>query len=175
MRRPRALAALVPAFAVCLVLGTSSLAAEAAVPAAKAPVCAGKTKGKAIKAIKAAFDKVLNGSSGLTLDQKFAYVQGSEDPAFNAVLVDIANKNQAMLVTTSVKVNKVTCSGKKSADVDFDLVLAGQVAAGLAPAGNAVLDGKTWKMGSLTVCNLFALADPTLIESGPCATIVSGG
>jgi hypothetical protein len=58
--------------------------------------------------------------------------------------------------------------------VVWDLVLSGTPAVGLAPPGVAVLDGKTWKVGQTTVCDLFALADPTLTQSGPCADIAAG-
>ena len=54
----------------------------------------------------------------------------------------------------------------------FTLVLGGTRAEGLAPPGAAVLEGKVWKVTGLTLCNLQALGDPTVLESGPCSEIV---
>ncbi len=173
--RPLALAAAVLAAGALALAFTNGAAAASVGAKAKAPVCAGKTKKKAVKAIKKAYDKVLNGSLTLTLDEKFKFVEGSEDPAFIAVLNNTATKNAAMLKTTSEKVNKVTCTAKKTADVQWDLVLSGQPAPGLAPPGSAVLDGRVWKVSQSTVCDLFALADPTLVQSGPCADVAAGG
>jgi hypothetical protein len=173
--RTRALALATAAICTAaLTLGTLAASAGASVGAAKAPVCKGKTKKKAIKAIEASYTTLLDGTNGLPLEEKFAVVEGSEDPAFNAVLSDIATKNAGLLATTTAQVNSVTCSGKKTADVAFDLVLAGTPAPGLAGPGSAVLDQKIWKVTGLTVCNLFALSDPTLVETGPCADIVLG-
>lgn len=160
--------------AVTLTIGATSATASVDAKKAKAPFCASKTKKKATKAIKHAWDQVFNGSLGLPLEEKFLLVEGSEDPEFNAVLQKVAAANAAMLDTTSAKVNTVTCAGKKEATVVWDLVLAGTPAVGLAPPGVAVLDGKIWKVGQTTVCDLFALADPTLTQSGPCADIAAG-
>jgi hypothetical protein len=173
--RTRALAVVTAAItAGALTLGLLTGPAGASVPTKKAAVCAGKTKKKAIKAIEASYLQLLDGANGLPLEEKFAVVEGAEDPAFNAVLNDIATKNAGLLATTTAQVNSVTCSGKKTADVAFDLVLAGTPAPGLAGPGSAVLDRKVWKVTGLTVCNLFALSDPTLVETGPCADIVLG-
>ena len=35
-----------------------------------------------------------------------------------------------------------------------------------------MLEGKTWKVSGLTLCNLQALGDPTVLETEPCATVV---
>jgi len=158
-----------------LVLGPLAFGASAATATKKAPVCAGKTKAKAIAAIEAAYDLALNGTTGKTLDERFEAIESSDEPVFRAVLDEIAAANAGMLATTSVQVNKVTCSGKKTADVLYDLVLGGTPSPGLAGPGFAVLDGKTWKMSALTVCNLFALADPLLLEEGPCVDIALEG
>src|SRR5579859_3871089 len=53
--------------------------------AAKAPPCAGKTGPAAVKAIKKAWDVILNGTGPATLDQKAAAIQGTSDPAFRQV------------------------------------------------------------------------------------------
>jgi hypothetical protein len=175
VRHHRFFASLAVAVTAVATLGAFAITASASVPTKSAPFCAGKTKKDAVKGIKNAYNKVLNGSLSLTLDQKFAYVQGSSDPAFNSVLHDIANKNAAMLKTTNARVYTVTCTGRKTANVKWDLLLAGKVSAGLAPAGSAILDGKVWKITQVTVCNLFTLADPTLASNGPCATVLSKG
>jgi len=67
----------------------------------------------------------------------------------------------------------VTCTGKKSADVVFTLVLGGSRAEGLAPAGTAVLDGKTWKISAITMCDMQALGDATVLENEPCLSIAT--
>jgi len=155
---------------------SASAVAGASVSSKGAAVCAGKTKKVAIKDITTAFDYFLNGSKGYTADQKAAYIQylsGSKaDANFLTAFKASSEKNAAAASTTGVQVNKVTCKGKKGAVVDFDLVLGGSPAAGLAPPGGAVLEGKTWKVSGLTLCNLNALGDPTALETEPCATIV---
>jgi hypothetical protein len=160
---------------VLFVVATAAAAAPAPAGGSKARPCAGKSKKAATKAIEASYDMVLDGTvPDRTLDERFEFIEGSEDVAFRTLLDDIAAKNAGMLATTTVQVNKVTCTGKKRADVAFDLVLNGTPSPGLAPPGAAVLDDGTWKMTSQTVCDLFALADPTLLESGPCVDIALG-
>jgi len=155
---------------------SASAVAGASVSSKGAAVCAGKTKKVAIKDIKTAFDYFLNGSKGYTADQKAAYIQYLSGPKLSADLLakfqasSAANAEAAK--TTSVQVNSVTCKGKKGAVVAFDLVLGGSPAVGLAPPGGAVLEGKTWKVSGLTLCNLQALGDPTVLETEPCASIV---
>jgi len=175
MRKALVVSLIIAASALLAVDAAAASAPSTAGLAAKAPACAGKTKKAATKAIEKSYDMVLNGTVERTLDQKFAFVEGSDKPEFRALLDDIAAKNAGLLATTSVKVNSVTCTGKKSADVAFDLVLNGSPSPGLAPPGAAVLDGKTWKMSSLTVCDLFSLSDPALVDSGPCADLQAGG
>ena len=171
MRHARIVSLVITAAAVLAPAATAGASAHAA----KAPACAGKTKKAATTAIEKGYDMVLNGTVQRSLDEKFAFVEGSEEPEFRALLDDIAAKNAGLLATTSVQINSVTCTGKKTADVAFDLVLNGSPSPGLAPPGSAVLDGKTWKMAGLTVCDLFSLSDPTLVDSGPCADLQAGG
>jgi hypothetical protein len=163
------------ALATMLALGVGATAAGAAVTTAKAPVCKGKTKKKAIKDIKAVWSQVLDYDAAKTLEQRFAVVQNSDDPEFAATLNAIAEKNASFLPTIQVKVNKVTCKGKKEAEVLYDLVISGQPSPGIAGPGTAVLEGKQWLFSAKTVCDLFALADPTLVESGPCVDIALEG
>lgn len=151
----------------------------ASVKSAKAAVCKGSTKKAAIKQIKTAWDYFLNGAKGYTADQKAAYIQYLSGPKLNQDFLDkfraSSEANAAAAATTGVDVDKVTCTGKTSADVIFTLVLGGSRTEGLAPPGTAVLEGKTWKVSGETVCNLQALGDPTVLENEPCATIVAGG
>jgi hypothetical protein len=157
-----------------LLAGTTAVAGASVGAKAKPPLCAGKTKAKAVKAIKKAWDTAFNGNLNITLDEKFGVIEGSGDPAFRAVLDGVATANAATLKATNADVHKVTCAGKKAADVQWDLVLSGTPAPGLAPPGQAVLVGKAWKVAQTTVCDLFALADPTLTQSGPCADVANG-
>jgi hypothetical protein len=151
----------------------------ASVSSAKAAVCAGKTKKNAIKQIKTAWDYFLNGSKGYTADQQAAYIQYLSGSKLNQDFLDKfkASKeaNAASAATTGVDVDKVTCAGKKQADVIFTLVIGGSRTEGLAPPGRALIEDGKWKVSGDTVCNLQALGDPSVLESEPCATIVNGG
>ena len=143
---------------------------SAAGPTAKAPPCAGKTANSAIKAIKKTWGVLLNGTGAATLDQKAAAIQGTIDPAFRQVFDGIAAANAALLKTTTVRVDTVKCTAKTTATVAYTLVLAGKPTPGLAPPGNAVLDAGAWKATKSTICDLFALSNPALTQSGPCST-----
>ena len=174
-RRHRVLASLALVLVSCLALGATATAVSASVSAAKAPVCKGKTKKKAIKAIKATWSQVLDYDAAKTLDERFSVVENSDDPEFNATLMEIAAKNAGLLPTVTVQINKVTCKGKKEAEVLFDLVISGTPSPGLAGPGIAVLEGKQWLFSDNTVCDLFALADPSLVEREPCASMALEG
>jgi hypothetical protein len=166
---------LVPLVAVLaaggLAVGTSASLAGASVSAKAAPVCAGKTKKQAIKDIKLAFDYFLNGSKGYTDDQKAAFIENMDtDAALKALLVAGSVANADAAKTTNVKVSKVKCTGKKTAEVTADLVISGAVTPGIFPnPGGAVLVGKVWKVTQQNYCDLNALGDPSILESGPCA------
>ena len=168
-RRRPAIASLAVVLVTCLTLGVAATAVSASVGAAKAPVCKGKTKKKALAAVEETWKQVLDGTLGLTLDEKFEGIENSDDPEFRAVLDSIAAKNAGLLNTVVPDIKSVTCQGKKEAEVLYDLVISGVPSPGIAGPGTAVLIGKEWKMSQLTVCDLFALADPLLVESGPCA------
>ena len=172
----RAAKLLVTAVAAASLVVSGSVVAGASVSSAKKPVCAGKTKKTAVKDIKTAYDYFLNGSKGYTADQQAAYIQYLSGKKLNQDLLtkfqESAAANAEAAATTTVQVNKVTCKGKNGAAVEFDLVLGGSPSPGLAPPGGAVLEGKTWKVTGLTLCNLQALGDPTVLETEPCATIV---
>ena len=172
MTRHRAIASLAVVLTSCLALGATATAAGASVSAAKAPFCKGKTKKKAIKAIEAVWSQVLDYEADKTLEERFSAIENSDDPEFNATLMSIAEKNASFLPTITVQVNEVTCQGKKEAEVLYDLVVNNQPSPGLAGPGTAVLIKKKWYFSDNTVCDLFSLADPTLVETGPCADIV---
>jgi hypothetical protein len=178
MRR-RAVALLIATLtAGALVVGAAS-EVGASVKKAKTPLCAGSTKKAAIKAIKDAYDFFLNGTKHPESADKETRIQYLSDPHKSASLVASfeasAAKNAGQAATTSVAVHKVTCKGKKKADVQFELVLGGKEAPGIAPnPGGAILEGKVWKVTGETLCNLTALGDASVLESGPCADIVSG-
>lgn len=143
--------------------------ASASVGAAKPPACAGKTKKKAIAAIKKTWDVFLNGTVGRTLDERSAVVEGADDPTLFQLFNDTFAANAELAATTTVQVNSVKCTGKKEADVAYDLVIAGTPSTGLAPPGQAVVIDGAWKVSQGTVCDLVALANPAVLESGPCA------
>jgi len=166
--------------ASALVLGTSvGVGGAQAEEPPKAANCSGKTKKKAIKQIKQAYDHFLDYETADTADEKMPYIQwmsGDEvSPAFQAQFQASSEANAAAASTTSVKVNKVKCTGKKTADVDFDLVLNGDVTPDLAPPGDALIDSGVWKVSGLTLCNMQALGDPLILESGPCSEITLDG
>jgi hypothetical protein len=149
----------------------------ASVKGAKAALCAGSTKKAAIKQIKTAYDYFLNGPKGYTSEQKAAYIQYLSGKKFDQAFLDKfkaqAEASAGDAGTTGVQVDKVKCTGKKSAAVDYTLVIGGTPTPGIAPPGAAILEGKTWKVTGLTVCNLQQLGDPTTLETEPCATILT--
>ncbi len=142
----------------------------------KAPLCAGKTKKQAFKGIELAYMKFLDGATSQTADDKIPYIEYLSGKKENAELVAAfrasSAANAAQAATTSVDVDKIKCTGKKTASVTFTLVLGGTRAEGLAPPGAAILEGKVWKVTGLTLCNLQALGDPTVLETGPCSDII---
>ncbi len=146
----------------------------AAVADKKAPSCAAKAKKAAVKAIESAYEVVINGTNAdHTLDEKLSLIEGADDPGFRAVLEDVATTHADDLNTTTVVVQEVVCTGKRTAGVRFQLVLDGEPDGGLAPPGGAVVDNGLWKVTRATVCQLVALADPTLLEHGPCASALA--
>ncbi|MSO79020.1 MAG: hypothetical protein EXQ79_05385 [Acidimicrobiia bacterium] len=142
----------------------------AAVADKKAPACAGRTRKAAIKSIEAAYDVVINGANPeRTLEDKLALIEGADDAGLRATLEEVATAHPDDLATTTLKVQDVVCTGKRTAEVHFELVLDGELNRGLAPPGSAVVDDGLWKVTGATACQLVALADPTLLEHGPCA------
>ncbi|HEY8215820.1 MAG TPA: hypothetical protein VIH82_01710 [Acidimicrobiia bacterium] len=163
--------------ASALVVGMS--VAVAGAKAKPPPLCAGKTKAAAFKAIKVAYDHFLNGQKFPDAPQKEPYIEHLSPPGVNAELVtlfeDSATKNADSAKLTNVKVNKITCAGKKKANVDFTLIFNGAPLEGIAPAdAAAVLSGKTWKVTDDTLCNLTAAGDASVLESGPCYDVITG-
>jgi hypothetical protein len=165
--------------ASALVIGSTAGIGGAQDTPAKAANCAGKTKKKAVKQIKDAYKHFLDYETAATAAEKEPFIQfmsGDEvSPAFQAQFRASSEANASAAATTSVQVNKVKCTGKKSADVDFDLVLNGDVAADLAPPGDAVISDGAWKVSGKTLCDAQALGSPDILESGPCAEILLDG
>jgi hypothetical protein len=152
----------------------------AAVKKAKAPLCKGKAKKKATKAIEDAYFHFLDGVANPTFEDKSPFIQymspPEESPSLIALFQESTESNAAAAATTSVQVNEVTCTGKKTADVAYDLVLGGEPAPGLAPLGSAILEkgSKQWKVTAQAFCDLTALGNASVLESGPCSEILSG-
>jgi len=177
--RKRAGALIIAALtAASLAVGVAGTAgASTAEKKSKKIVCAGKTKAKAIAAIEDAYAHFLDGATYPdATEDKAPYIQYLSGKKFNQELLDkfIASSeaNAASAATTSVDVDEVTCKSKKTAEVIFTLVIEGSRLEGLAPPGGAVLEGKTWKVSGLTLCNTQALGDPTTLETPPCSDIV---
>ena len=171
--RLRAFAIVVGLSAALTVVALGSIAASSSVEAKRAPSCAGKSKNAASAAIEQAYETVLRAAGPeRTLDERFALVEGSDEPEMRAVLDATAAENADALPRTGVEVLKVTCTGRKSADVLFELVVDGKPAPGLAPLGRAVVQDRVWKMTQRPACNLVSLADPTVLEHGPCADVL---
>jgi len=180
MRRRAGVLLIATLTAGALVVGIAG-ESGAAVKKAKAPLCKGKTKKKAAKAIEDAYFHFLDGASNPTADDKKPYIQFMSPPFESAALIAAfeasTEANAAAASTTSVQVNEVKCTGKKTADVAYDLVLGGEPAPGLAPPGSAVLEkGSTqWKVSAEAFCNLTALGTPAVLESGPCSELLLEG
>jgi hypothetical protein len=153
-----------------LVVGASSAEAKST---PKAPPCAGRTKSAAIKQIKLAYDYFLDGPKMYPNAQKEQYIQGmSADPALAALFEKGFGANAAVAATTNVKVNSVTCTTKTTASVKADLLVSGKVAAGIFPKGaTAVIENGVWKAGKQAFCDLTALMDSSVTQSGPCAVM----
>jgi hypothetical protein len=164
--------------AASLAVGVAgSAGASTAEQKSKKPLCAGKTKKKAITAIEDAYAHFLDGATYPdALEDKAPYIQYLSGKKFSQEFLDkfVASSaaNAEAAATTNVDIDKVTCKSKTSAEVIFTLVISGGRLDGLAPPGGAVLEGKTWKVSGLTLCNTQALGDPTTLETEPCATIV---
>lgn len=158
------------AVATWFAMGTGSATASMAPKHAPTrPFCTRTTKKKAVAAIRTTWDTLLNGKLTLTSDQRFAVVDGSDDPTLRATLDDLVAENSAMLKAATVRVGRVTCTAKTTADVDYVLQVDGSSSAGHTRTGTAVLMGRRWKASAATVCDLFASDDPSLAQRGPCA------
>lgn len=161
-------------------LVTAADAAGASVAAkAKAPLCAGKTKKTAIKDIGVAYKNFISGHPYSLADTKHAenYVQSLSAPGINVPLQQQFEKSaitlQSQSTGTTLQINSVKCTGKKTANVAFDYVIGGKPLTGVAPPGQAILQGKQWKVTAATLCNVEVGSDPTVIDHDPCQTIVN--
>jgi len=137
-----------------------------------------KNKAKAEEKINEAYACFLDGALGYTYEQKAECVAGvTDDDELLALLEETGEANAASAATASFEINEIDFINKKSAEVDFNLVIGGEVLEGIAPPGGAVLvkDGgkKVWKVSALTFCNLTALANSAVASAGPCAEIIT--
>jgi len=139
-----------------------------------------KNKAKAEEAINEAYACFLDGSLGYTYEQKAECVAGvADDEDLLALLTETGEANAANAAMANFEINEIQFRNKKSAEVDFNLVVGGQVLDGVAPPGGAVLvkddgdDKKVWKVSTLTFCNLTALANSAVASEGPCAEVIT--
>ena len=128
----------------------------------------GQTKKKATKAITATWSTLFDNTASASFAEKFAVVEGYDDPEFKALVDATAPRVADILATLAVDVTSVKCDGKKQATVGFDLILNGQPALS-GQVGTAAIDHGAWKASRTTLCDLFGRFDPALLESGPCA------
>ena len=146
------------------------------------PAGAGDNKPKNTKKAKAdieeAYQCFLSGALGYTLDQKLACVAGTDDPEFLATATEVSEANAGAAEMTEPDVGKIKFVSKTKAEVTFDLLIGGDP---VLPdqSGGAVFvkdeetEKKVWKVSALTLCNLFALANPALTTEPPCADIIA--
>jgi hypothetical protein len=155
-------------FLLSMVSAVPIATATASVNAKKAPVCAGKTKAKATKAIGSTWSTLFDNTASASFAEKFAVVQDYDDPEFKALVDATAPRVADILATLTVDVTSVKCAGKKQATVGFDLILNGEPALP-GQVGTATIDQGAWKAEKTTLCDLFGRFDPALLETGPCA------
>jgi hypothetical protein len=139
-----------------------------------------KNKAKAEKKINDAYACFLDGALGYTFEQKAECVAGvADDEDLLALLQETGEANAANAAMTSFEINEIDFRNKKSAEVDFNLIVGGQVLEGIAPPGGAVLvkdegdSKKVWKVSALTLCNLTSLANSAVASEPPCADIIA--
>ncbi len=160
-----------------LVVGVSG-SAGAAVQSAKKPLCKGKTQAKAEAAIEDAFLHFLDGAQFPEVADKAPFIEYMSGPQISPELLAYftasKEKNAAAAASTSVVVNTIKCKGKdeagtkctsKYACAQYDLVLGGSPAPGIAGPGYAILIGKVWKVTARTFCDLSAGGDATVFET----------
>jgi len=171
------LLAVVTAGLLVTAVGTAGASVDA--KKAKAPVCAGKTKKKAVAAIKKAYNTFIDGSaySLAGTQAKEKYIQFLSGPNTNAALKAQFEKSSLDLAAsatgTTLQINSVKCTGKKTADVAFDYVIGGKPLTGVAPLSAAVLTGKVWQVTGISLCNIESGSDPTVVDRDPCLTIIN--
>jgi hypothetical protein len=155
--------------------GAALVAGPAAAGGGKGP----KNKAKAEQAINDAYACFLEGTLNYTYEQKAECVAGvADDEELLALMQETGEANAASAASASFEIEDIRFRNKKSAEVDFNLVIGGEVLAGIAPPGGAVLvkddgdDKKVWKVSTLTFCNLTALSNSAVASEGPCADII---
>ncbi|MSO79021.1 MAG: hypothetical protein EXQ79_05390 [Acidimicrobiia bacterium] len=160
-----------------LVVGVGG-SSGAAVQSAKKPLCKGKTQAAAEAAIEDAFLHFLDGAQFPEVADKAPFIEymsaPSVSPELLAYFTASKEKNASAAANTSVVVNTIQCKGKDSVGVkctakyacaQYDLVLGGNPAPGIAGPGYAVLVGKVWKVTARTFCDLSAGGDASVFET----------
>ena len=171
------LLAVVTAGLLVTAVGTAGASVDA--KKAKAPLCAGKTKKAAIAGVKKAYNTFIDGSaySLAGTQAKEPYIQFLSGANVNAALKAQFEKSSLDLASaatgTTLQINSVKCTGKKTADVSFDYIIGGKPLTGVAPPGTAILAGKVWQVSGITLCNTEAGSDPTVVDHDPCLTIIN--
>lgn len=176
MRRRVAALMIAALTAGVLVVGVGGNAG-ASVPSAKKPLCKGKTLAAAEAGIEDAFLHFLDGAQFPDVEQKAPFIEYMSAPEISPELLAYFTasrvKNAAAASNTSVVVNTIKCKGKddagtkctsKYACAQYDLVLGGKPAPGIAGPGYAILIGKVWKVTARTFCDLSQGGDTTVFE-----------
>lgn len=154
---------------LCVVAGAAGASRTPSLPTKTAPLCAGKSKKAALRAIAHTWDVLLNGAAGRTLEERVKVIQGGNDSDFFQLLKDTLAANAQDAATTSARINSVDCTSRTAATVHYDVLVSGAPQTGLATPGYALIEGGRWKVSMRTVCDLVALADANVLLSGPCA------
>jgi hypothetical protein len=177
--RKRAVTLLLAVVTAGLLVTAVGTAGASVAAKAKPALCAGKTKKAAVKDIKAAFNGFISGHPYSLADTQASekYIQFLSGPKINAALKAQFEASALALQSqsqgTTLQINSVKCTGKKSADVSFDYIIGGKPLTGVAPPGQAVLTGKQWQVTATTLCNTEAGSDPTVTDRDPCLTIIN--
>jgi hypothetical protein len=104
----------------------------------------------------------------LSIDERVAYLEDGQD--LKALVQQQYEILGPQATQASAKVDKVTVNDDGTADVSFQILLAGQPV--VPTTGTAVLKDGKWLVSKATVCDLISLAGTTPDE---CADVSSGG
>jgi hypothetical protein len=104
----------------------------------------------------------------LSLDERITHLEDGEQ--LRPFVEQQAQILGAQASQASAQVDEVTLNDDGTANVEFQILLAGQPV--LPTSGTAVQEDGTWLVSKTTLCDLIALAGTTPDE---CADIASGG